>query len=36
MVSLINESADRVRANAAKKQTLDAMIVKITEELAGW
>ncbi len=36
MISIINETSDRLSANAAKKQTLDAMIVKITEELAGW
>lgn len=36
MISIINDSSDRILANAAKKQTMDAMVVKITEELAGW
>ncbi|MBN1623713.1 MAG: hypothetical protein JXN10_01270 [Clostridia bacterium] len=36
MISIVNEASDRLAANAAKKQTMDAMIVKITEELAGW
>lgn len=36
IISIINDSSDRTASNAAVKQTMDAMIVKITEELAGW
>ena len=36
IISAINDTADRIAANAAKKQAIDAMIVRITEELAEW
>lgn len=36
IISVINETSDRIAANAAKKQSIDAMIVRIMEELAEW
>lgn len=33
---IMEKAAGNIAANASKKQTMDAMIVKITEELAKW
>jgi len=36
ITTIINQASDRTAANASARQTMDSMIVRITEELAGW